>query len=99
MSVATVADFLDALLALPLLDDAQQKQVAALREQYPDIKALGQELIRHGVLTSFQANQITRGSGSELVLDQYVLIDLLGQGGMGAVYKAHQRRTKRFVAL
>ena len=35
----------------------------------------------------------------ELVLDQYVLLELLGQGGIGAVYKARQIRMNRLVAL
>jgi serine/threonine-protein kinase len=33
------------------------------------------------------------------VIDQYVLIEPLGQGGMGLIFKAEQRRIKRFVAV
>jgi hypothetical protein len=86
MPIATVADFLDSLRALPLLDVAEQTQVAALPAA-ADIKTLGAELIRRGSLTPFQANQIARGRGGDLVLDHYVLIDLLGKGGMAPFIK------------
>ncbi len=33
------------------------------------------------------------------VIDQYVLVEPLGQGGMGLIFKAEQRRIKRFVAV
>src|SRR5262249_53548273 len=45
------------------------------------------------------AKRLLAGRGSSLILDQYVLVDLLGQGGMGSVYKARQTRMDRFVAV
>jgi formylglycine-generating enzyme required for sulfatase activity/tRNA A-37 threonylcarbamoyl transferase component Bud32 len=99
MTLASAAGFVEVLRALPLLTAAQQAQVAGLQQQFPDVKALAQELIRRGWLTVFQANQLARGKGHELVLDRYVLLDLLGQGGMGAVYRAKQTRMDRVVAL
>lgn len=33
------------------------------------------------------------------VVDQYVLIEPLGQGGMGLIFKAEQKRIKRHVAV
>jgi formylglycine-generating enzyme required for sulfatase activity/tRNA A-37 threonylcarbamoyl transferase component Bud32 len=99
MTLATVAGFVDALCSLPLLTAAQQAQLAVLQQQFSEAKALAQELIRRGWLTVYQANQLARGKGHELVLDRYVLLDLLGQGGMGAVYRARQTRMDRVVAL
>jgi formylglycine-generating enzyme required for sulfatase activity/tRNA A-37 threonylcarbamoyl transferase component Bud32 len=95
----TVADFLNALRSLDLLPPEQTAQLAGMEKQHSRVKALGADLLRRGWLTLFQAKQIVDGKGRELVLDQYVLLDLLGQGGMGAVYKARQRRVKRDVAL
>jgi serine/threonine protein kinase len=57
------------------------------------------ELVRLKHLTSFQATEIYKGQHRALVLGNYVLLDLLGQGGMGTVYKAEHRRMKRVVAL
>src|SRR5690349_7548372 len=99
MTLPSAVGFVKALRDLPLLTAAQRAQLAGLEPQFPDIKALAQELIRRGWLTVFQANQLARGKGRELVLDRYLLLDLLGQGGMGAVYRAKQTRLDRVVAL
>ncbi len=39
------------------------------------------------------------GNGKSLVLGNYVILDKLGQGGMGLVLKAEHRRMERLVAL
>jgi serine/threonine-protein kinase len=60
---------------------------------------LARELVRRGKLTAYQAQQIQAGQGRSLVLGNYVILDKLGQGGMGLVLKAEHRRMKRVVAL
>ncbi len=60
---------------------------------------LARELVRQRKLTKFQAAQLCQGKGKSLVLGNYVLMDKIGQGGMGAVYKAEHRRMKRLVAI
>src|SRR5262249_6582163 len=52
-----------------------------------------------GWLTPFQVNQLLAGRGSELVLGEYILLELIGKGGMGQVFKARQRRLKRLAAV
>jgi formylglycine-generating enzyme required for sulfatase activity/tRNA A-37 threonylcarbamoyl transferase component Bud32 len=99
MTVASGAGFVEALRSLPLLTSTQQAQLAGLQQQFPDVKGLAQELIRRGWLTVHQAAQLARCKGGELVLDRYVLLDLLGEGGMGAVYRARQTHLERIVAL
>ena len=56
-------------------------------------------LARGGVLTPFQAQAVREGRASELVMGNYIILDKLGAGGMGAVYKARHRRMKRIAAL
>ncbi len=63
------------------------------------VEELARELIRAGKLTRFQAQAIYQGKTNGLVLGNYVVLDKLGQGGMGTVYKAHHRRMDRVVAL
>jgi hypothetical protein len=64
--------------ALPLLDATQQTKLDQdLRARFVEPKALAQELLRRGWLTSFQVNQLLTGRGDALVVGQ------LGAGGTG----------------
>jgi len=53
-----------------------------------DGEALPRELVKQKKLIKFQAEQIYSGNGKSLVLGNYVILDKLGQGGMGMVLKA-----------
>jgi len=64
-----------------------------------DAEDLASELVRQKKLTNFQAEEVSKGNGKSLVLGNYVLIEKIGAGGMGEVYKAEHRRMKRFVAI
>jgi serine/threonine protein kinase len=64
-----------------------------------DAEQLARELVRQRRVTAFQVQQVYQGKGKHLVLGNYVVLDKLGQGGMGMVLKARHRRMKRLVAL
>src|SRR5271154_5593527 len=64
-----------------------------------DAEDLLRELMRQKKLTKFQAEQVWQGKGKALVLGNYLLLEKIGEGGMGAVYKAEHRRMHRIVAL
>jgi len=98
MTGTRVDDILQSLQALPLLTPAQLAALPSL-PRFADPQSLGDELVRRGWLTAYQTKLLAQGKGRELVLDQYVLLDLLGQGGMGSVYRARQIRMDRLVAL
>ena len=57
------------------------------------------ELIRRGKLTKYQVEAVCAGRVGGLVIDQYVVLDKIGQGGMGLVVKAQHRTMKRLVAI
>jgi serine/threonine protein kinase/formylglycine-generating enzyme required for sulfatase activity len=99
MATMTVSDFLDALHTLPLIDSSHRAELDALAPRFGNVGALAQQLIERGWLTPYQAKLMMSGRASDLVLDQYVLLDLLGEGGMGAVFAARQTRMKRRVAI
>ncbi|HEV3344889.1 MAG TPA: protein kinase [Pirellulales bacterium] len=60
---------------------------------------LARELVRRRKLTRFQAVQLIQGRGRSLVFGEYLVLDKVGEGGMGQVFKAEHRRMKRIVAL
>ena len=64
-----------------------------------DGEQLARELVKRKRLTAYQALEIYLGKGESLVLGNYVVLDKLGEGGMGVVLKAEHRRMKRIVAL
>ena len=57
------------------------------------------ELVTAGRLTQYQAAAVMQGKAKSLVFDEYIILDKLGQGGMGVVLKARHRRMDRIVAV
>jgi serine/threonine protein kinase len=69
-------------------------------EQTPkDAKELARELVRQKKLTPFQAQEVYLGRAKSLILGNYTILDKIGAGGMGQVFKAEHRRMKRIVAV
>ena len=68
-------------------------------EKPKDGQELATMLFRQGKLTKFQAQTVYRGKTNGLILGDYVVLDELGAGGMGQVFRAQHRRMKRTVAL
>ncbi len=62
-------------------------------------RRLARQVVNAGHLTLWQAQQLLTGRHSGLRIDRYVLLDLLGQGGMGRVYLALDTKLNRQVAL
>jgi serine/threonine protein kinase len=60
---------------------------------------IARRLVDCGRLTAFQAGVVLRGKPRALVLGQYLLLEKLGSGGMGQVFKARHRLMERIVAL
>ncbi|MDX1944308.1 MAG: protein kinase [Pirellulaceae bacterium] len=98
----TAADFAQCLAIVGLLS---AEEVAAFIEALPpnarpaDAKGLATELVKAGKLTRYQAGSLLQGKLKFLLFGEYVILDKIGQGGMGHVLKAEHRRMKRTVAL
>jgi serine/threonine-protein kinase len=72
-----------------LLPRAQfQELLDELLPRCDDWTILGRELIYREWLTPFQVRRLLQGRGRELFLGSYVLVEPIGEGGMGRVYRA-----------
>jgi serine/threonine-protein kinase len=100
MPIDSVANLIVALRDSASLHAAQlQEVVNTLQNQYHEPRLLAKELMQRGWLTPYQLNQIFLGRGRELVLGPYLLLERIGEGGMGQVFKAWHRVLDRVVAL
>lgn len=98
----TCDEFTQQLSASGLLDAASVAECLSnlsADKQPQDGEKLARELVKQKRLTKFQAEQLYAGKGKSLTLGNYVILDKLGQGGMGVVLKAEHKRMKRLVAL
>src|SRR5260370_3228506 len=57
------------------------------------------ELVRRGKLTRFQATHILKGRVKALVLGNYIVLEPIGQGGMGMVFRARHTLMDRTAAV
>jgi serine/threonine protein kinase len=67
--------------------------------QFPELRSLARQLLVRDWLTPYQVNLLMLGRGAELILEPYVLLERLGEGATGWVFKARHRLMKRLVAL
>jgi formylglycine-generating enzyme required for sulfatase activity/tRNA A-37 threonylcarbamoyl transferase component Bud32 len=100
MPSQSITAFLEELRQRRLLEPGQLEQLdAEPPERFPGARDLGRELVRRHWLTPFQLEELLRGSGSGLVLGPYRLLERLGKGGMGEVFKARHETLHRVAAV
>ena len=76
--------------------------LAKLVSKLPDSprgRVLARALVEDGLITRYQAEQLLAGRSQGFFLGQYRILDELGQGGMGRVFKAIHQTMNRVVAI
>lgn len=99
---STVGQFLKRLSnsgVLPAADVSAVVRTVSPEELEEDAQRFARKLVRESTLTLYQATQLYNGKAAGLVLGNYVLLDKIGAGGMGMVFRARHQKMKRIVAL
>jgi serine/threonine protein kinase/WD40 repeat protein len=99
---SSVIELRECLLATEIVSEREFETVISKMpspSQPVDAKGMAYELVRAGKITKFQAAAVLKGRQRNLLLGEYLVLDKIGQGGMGQVLRAQHRRMKRVVAL
>ncbi len=100
MPLDTAEDLLHALRASGLFTPEQLLVcIHDLSLFGPDLHAGMKHLVARDRVTVYQLGKILRGKAADLLVGPYVVLDKLGEGGMGKVFRARHARLDRVVAL
>src|SRR6516162_6949049 len=98
MASSTLSSLVAFLQEKQFLTKSQVEELLK-NSQFREVAGFVRELVRRGWLTPYQARQIGNGNQEDLVLGPYHLLEPLGEGGMGKVFRALHVRMDRIVAL
>lgn len=96
------ADLIPVLRSSGILGDRQFAEIRdkVLRGSYPlDSISLAERLVEDEVLTVYQVRRFLKNKPHGLLVGRYIILDRIGSGSMGRVYKAHHQMMDRIVAL
>lgn len=99
MGNESITALMDSLRRHRLLEPAQLEELARSRKADGNAHTLARDLVGRGWLTAFQANQLLAGRAASLVLGTYLVIERLGEGATGQVFKARHVHMRRVVAV
>jgi serine/threonine protein kinase len=94
---AGLDEFVRSLLKLGLVTSTELERFAA--DSAEGVLGLSRALVNVGKLTPYQAAAIYQKKARGLLIGNYLILDKLGQGGMGVVFKARHRTSGRVGAL
>jgi serine/threonine protein kinase/tetratricopeptide (TPR) repeat protein len=95
--VADLDEFKRVVVELGLI--AETELGAYVVDPAGGVLGLARALVRAGRITPYQSAAIYQKKSRGLLVGRYFILDKLGQGGMGVVFKARHRTTGKIVAL
>ncbi len=98
----TTLEFLDLLSRSDLLDQDRLQNYLDTRSNDPlpdDPSDVARSLVRDGLLTPFQANQLLIGRWRGFTIGDYRVLERIGVGGMSGVYLCVHKTTGHRVAI
>jgi serine/threonine protein kinase len=99
MSIS-IQEFLKNLTESDLLSDDEMSTIHdTIGSDVKSAESFARELVRRDHLTKLQAAAVLKGKTKNLVFGEYVVLEKIGSGGMGQVFKARHRPTGKYVAV
>ena len=97
----SLRDFIEFTVESGLISDNKLSKFrkSLTSEQNRSVELLAKALVKKGLLTKFQAKRILKGQHHGLVLSNNALLEKIGEGGMGTVFRAQHQTMKRIVAV
>lgn len=100
IQAVSVSSMVETVARQQLLTAPQLAELSgALQRRFPEPMALARELLERNWLTAYQVNHLLQGREDDLLLGPYVLLERLGEGGTGWVFKARHQHLQRLVAV
>jgi serine/threonine-protein kinase len=96
------SDLIPVIRSSGILTDRQLTEIKSkvVQGEYPlDPIALAEQLVSEDILTGYQAKRFLSNKPHGLLVGRYIILDRIGSGSMGRVYKAHHQLMDRVVAL
>lgn len=96
-----IREFIDRVSSNELLNETQTKERLdeSYVQQFADAEDLSNALVADNVLTRYQSDALLGYELGPLRLDRYLIIEAIGAGGMGVIYRALHQSMNRYVAI